>query len=95
MEMQTQNTLMDKDGGEEGEGEMNGESSMEACILTDVKQIACGNFLYDSELKLGICNKLDGWERVIGEGGSRGKGAYLKIPLADGVIEKTYFYLNL
>ena len=32
-----QNILIDKDRGEEGEGEMNGESSMDACILTDVK----------------------------------------------------------
>ena len=40
-----QNTLMEKDGGEEGDGETNGESSMEACTLTYVKQIAHGNFL--------------------------------------------------
>ena len=29
-----ENRLMDKGGGEEGEGEMNGESSMEAYTLT-------------------------------------------------------------
>ena len=37
-----------KGGKEEGEGEMNGESSMEAYTLTYVKQIASGNWLYDS-----------------------------------------------
>ena len=36
-------------GGEEGEGEMSGESSMEAYTLPYVKQIAKGSFLYDSE----------------------------------------------
>ena len=41
---------MDKGwGGEEGEGEMNGENSMEAYTLPYVKQIANGNLLYDSE----------------------------------------------
>ena len=33
----------------EEEGEMNGESSMEAYTLQYVKQIAKGSFLYDSE----------------------------------------------
>ena len=33
---------------EEGEGEMSGESSMEAYTLTYVKQIANGNLLYDT-----------------------------------------------
>ena len=32
----------------EGEGEMNGESGMKTYTLTYVKQIAHGNFLYDS-----------------------------------------------
>ena len=35
--------------GEEGEEEVNGESSMEAYTLPYVKQIAKGSFLYDSE----------------------------------------------
>ena len=39
---------MDTGGGEEGEGEMNGESSKEACTLPYVKQIAHGNLLYES-----------------------------------------------
>ena len=33
---------------EEGEGEMSGESSMEAYTLSYVKQMANGNLLYDS-----------------------------------------------
>ena len=37
-----------QDKGGEGEGEMNGESSMEAYTLPYVKQIANGNLLYDS-----------------------------------------------
>ena len=40
--------LMDKGGGEQGEGEMNGNSSMDAYTLTRVKQAANGNLLYDS-----------------------------------------------
>ena len=39
---------MDMGGGEEGEGETNGESSVEAYTLPYVKQIANGNLLYDS-----------------------------------------------
>ena len=39
---------MDKGKGEEGGGEINGESSMEAYTLTYVKQIANGNLLYDT-----------------------------------------------
>ena len=39
---------MDKVWGEEREGEMNGDSSMEAHTLPYVKQIANGNLLYDS-----------------------------------------------
>ena len=39
---------MDKDGGKEGEDEMNGESRMEAYILTFVKSTAQENLLCDS-----------------------------------------------
>jgi len=41
--------LKEKGEGEEGEGEMSGENIMEAYTLTYVKQIANGDFLYDSE----------------------------------------------
>ena len=34
--------------GEEGEGEMNGDSSMEAYTLPNVKQIASGKLLYNT-----------------------------------------------
>ena len=44
-----ENRFMDKGRvGEEGKGEMNGESSMEANTLPYVKEIASGNSLYDS-----------------------------------------------
>ena len=43
-----ENRLVDKGKGEEGGGEINGESSMEAYTLTYVKQIANGNLLYDT-----------------------------------------------
>ena len=39
---------MDKGRGEEGEGEMNGESSMKAYTQPHVKQIANGNLLDNS-----------------------------------------------
>ena len=48
-----ENRLMDKGGGEQGEGEMNGESSMDAYTLTYVNRqpmrICC------KEIKLGLC----------------------------------------
>ena len=43
-----ENKLMDKWAREEGEGETNGESSMETYILPYVKEIANGSLLYDS-----------------------------------------------
>ena len=46
--------LKEKGGEEEGEGEMNGESIMEAYTLTYVEQKANGDFLYDRELRLGF-----------------------------------------
>ena len=44
---------MDRGWGEEREGERNGERSLEAYTLSYVKEIAKGNFLYDS----GISNQ--------------------------------------
>ena len=43
-----ENRFTDKGGGEEGEGEMSGESNTDAYTLTYVKQRASGNLLYDS-----------------------------------------------
>ena len=66
-----------QDKGGEGEGEMNGESSMEAYSRPYVTQIASGNLLCDS----GNSNwgSIVTWERAVGkggrrEGGSRGRG---------------------
>ena len=65
---------MDKGGGEEGEGEMNGESSMDAYTLTYVNRQPMGIHCMTQELKLGLRNNLEGWEwvgggREIQEGG--------------------------
>ena len=50
---------MDKGRGEEGEGEMKGESSMEACTLTYVNRKREFSVSL-SELKLGLYNNLEG-----------------------------------
>ena len=66
--------LKEKGGEEEGEGEMNGESIMEAYTLTYVEQKANGDFLYDRELRLGFVTTWwggRGWEV---EGDSRERG---------------------
>ena len=50
----------------EGEGEKTWESSIETYTLSCVKQIACGNLLYDSgNPKSVACDDLEGWH---GEG---------------------------
>ena len=47
--METQRELTtDTGSGEKGEGEMNGESNVEAYTLPYVKQMANGNLLFDS-----------------------------------------------
>ena len=65
----TENRFMDKGRREEGDGKMNGDSSMEGHTLTYAKQTAKGNLLHDAELEPGFCDNLEGWDR-----GSRGKG---------------------
>ena len=64
---------MDKSEGEEGEGEMNGESIMEAYTLPYVKQRANGNFMYNSGTSywgsVTAQRSGKGWEV-----GSRGRG---------------------
>ena len=58
---------MDKGRGEEGAGEMNGESSMEAYTLTYAKQPASGNLLYDAgSTNLALCENPKGWDGVGG-----------------------------
>ena len=53
--MQTENRLMVMWGAGEESG-MNGERNMETYTL----QTARGNLLYGKELKLGLCNNLEG-----------------------------------
>ena len=48
VETQTENGLLGKGMGEEREGEMHGESSMEESTLTYVESVADGNLPYDS-----------------------------------------------
>ena len=52
---------------EEGEGGMNWESSIETYTLLYAKQIAGGNFLYDTgNPNLELCDNLEGWDGVEG-----------------------------
>ena len=53
---------MDKGGGEEGEGEMNGESSMEAYTLTYETGSQWEFAVWLKQPKWGLCHKLEGWE---------------------------------
>ena len=67
------NRLMDKAGEEEREGEINGESSMDAHTLTNINS-QWEFAVWLRELKWGLCNNLEGWEwagggREIQEGG--------------------------
>ena len=48
IKIRLKNRLMDTVAEEEGEGEMYGESTMEAYTLPYVKEIANGSLLYDS-----------------------------------------------
>ena len=77
---------MDMRGGEEGEGEMSGESNMEIynTICKTDKQWEFAVWL--RELKQGCCDHLEGWDgekdgREVQEGGDMG------IPMADCVPE--------
>ena len=55
---------MDKDWGDEGEGEMSGESSMEAYTLTYVNRWPMEIFYMTQRTQIGLCNNLEGWEWV-------------------------------
>ena len=73
VEMQTQRTDLWAQGWE-GEGGTNGERSVETYTLPYVERIADGNLLYDSELKSGLCDNLEGQDgarggREVQEGG--------------------------
>ena len=73
---------MDKGRGEEGEGEMNGESSMEAYTLTYVNRQPMGICCMTQGTQPGLGNNLKGWEWV---GGVREvqKGADICTPMAN------------
>ena len=66
---------MDMEGGEEGEGEMYGESNIE--IYHTICKTACGNLLYDSGNSNRGSNRLKG--RIAREMGGRSwrKGTWL------------------
>ena len=51
---------MDKDGGEEGEREINGEGSMDAHILTYVNRKPMGICSMTQGTQTGLCNSLEG-----------------------------------
>ena len=57
---------MDTGAGEEGEGGMYGESNMEMYITTCKIDTQWEFAVWLRELKLGLCNKPEGWD---GEGG--------------------------
>ena len=73
---------MDTVGGEEGEGEMYGESNMESyitiCKIDSHQEFA----VWLGKLKQGFCINLEGWD---GEGDGREveKGGDICIPMAD------------
>ena len=60
-----ENRLMNKGRGEEGEGEINGESSMDAYTLISVIASQLEFVIWLKELKMGFCNN-----RELGMGGS-------------------------
>ena len=55
-----ENRLTDKDWGDEGEGEMSGESSMEAYTLTYVNRWPMEIFYMTQRTQIGLCNNLKG-----------------------------------
>ena len=56
-----------------GEGETDGESSINIYVLSDVKGIAGKAAVYHREPSLVLCDDLEWWEGG-GKGGSRGRG---------------------
>ena len=68
---------MDKEGGEEGEGEKYGESNMEIYITICEIESQWEFAIWLRELKPGLCNNLEGWDgeddgREVQEGGDIG-----------------------
>jgi len=73
---------MDMGRGEEGEGEMYGESNMETYIAICKIDNQCEFALWLREFKQGLCNKLGGWD---GEGAGMDvwEGGDMGLPMAD------------
>ena len=72
-----ENRLTDKGGEQEGEGEMNGESSADACTPPLVTRQPVGNFCLAQGTKLWLSDSLERWEwagrgREIQERGATG-----------------------
>ena len=74
---------MDKVGGEEGEGEMYGESNIEI-YSTMCKTDSQWEFaVWPRELKLGLCDHLEGWGGVGWGGREVEEGGDICTPVAD------------
>ena len=74
---------MDTGKGEEGEGRVNRERNMETHTLPWVKIDNQWEFAVSlRELRPGLCNNLEGWERV-GRGRKIPEGGDICIPMAD------------
>ena len=74
--------LMDAGVGEEGQGGMNGEKSMEASTIQYVKQRASGNLVYDS----GNSNQgsvMTLWWEGLGGGPEVQDGGHIRAPMPD------------
>ena len=65
-------------GGEEGEGEMYGENNMETYITKCKIDSQWGFAVWLRELKRGLCNNLEGWDRE-----ENGREGTLGVPMAD------------
>ena len=76
---------MDKVGGEEGEGEMYGESNIEIYNTMCKTDSQWGFAVRLRELKQGLCDRLKGWvgREMGGRSGRKGTWVYLWLILVD------------
>ena len=82
----TENRLMDTEGGEEEEGRMHEESNMEIYITICRIDSQWEFAVWFRELKLGLCNILEEWD---GEEGSRGKDHMYTMADSSSVWQKS------
>ena len=73
---------MDTAGGEEGEGELYGESNMETYITIRKIDSQWEFAVWLRKLKQGLCINLDGWDAE-GDGRKVQKGGDVSTPMAD------------